>query len=124
TTIYTLTAFCNNSGQSNQKSVTVTVNQPVGNFGGQWDHNFGSMTLTQNGNIVTGTYKNDYDGGIGAIAGTVTGNVLTGTYQKNQIGPIQFTLSADGKSFTGNWGGSNQWCGARPGESFPSNCGF
>lgn len=124
TTAYTLTARCNNSGLTRQKSITITVNAPVGNFAGQWDHNFGTMTLTQSGNTVTGTYHNASDGGNGVVAGIVTGNVLTGTYTKNQTLPVEFTLSNDGKRFTGNWGGTNQWCGARPGESFPSGCAF
>jgi hypothetical protein len=124
TTTYTLTAKCNNGGATRQKSITITVNAAVGNFAGQWAHNFGTMTLTQSGNTVTGTYHNDSDGGNGVVAGIVSGNVLTGTYTKNQTLPIEFTLSNDGKRFTGNWNGTNQWCGARPGESFPSGCAF
>lgn len=124
TTQYNLKAICNNSGQSRTKSVTVTVNAPVGNFAGQWVHNFGTMTLTQNGTVVTGTYQNSLEGGSGSLAGQVSGNVLTGTYTKVQTLPIQFTLSADGKRFNGNWNGTNQWCGARPGQSFPGGCSF
>jgi hypothetical protein len=124
TTDYTLTAKCNNSGQTRQKTVTITVNAAAGNFAGQWVHNFGTMTLTQNGNTVTGTYHNDFDGGNGVIAGIVSGNVLSGTYTKNQTLPIEFTLSGDGKRFNGNWNGTNTWCGARPGQNFPNGCSF
>lgn len=124
TTTYKLKAVCNNSGQSREKSITVTVNPGAGNFAGEWEHNFGTMTLTQSGNTVTGTYHNASDGENGVIAGIVNGNVLTGTYTKNQTLPIQFNLSNDGKRFTGNWNGTNQWCGARPGESFPGGCAF
>lgn len=124
TTEYTLKALCNNSGQTREKSVTVTVNAPIGNFAGQWVHNFGTMTLTQNGTVVTGTYQNTLEGGSGSLAGQVSGNVLTGTYTKNQTLPIQFTLSGDGKRFTGNWNTVNQWCGARPGQNFPAGCSF
>lgn len=124
TTTYKLKAVCNNSGQTRDKTVTITVNAAVGNFAGQWVHNFGTMTLTQNGNTVTGTYHNDFDGGNGVLAGIVSGNVLTGTYTKNQTLPIQFTLSNDGKRFTGNWNTTNSWCGARPGQFFPDGCSY
>ncbi len=124
TTEYKLKAKCNNSGQTREKSQTITVNAPVGNFAGQWVHNFGTMTITQNGTTVTGTYQNELEGGNGVIAGIVTGNVLTGTYTKVQTKPIEFTLSNDGKRFNGNWDGTNQWCGARPGEFFPNGCSF
>lgn len=124
TTEYKLTAKCNNSGQTREKAVTVTVNAAVGNFAGQWVHNFGTMTLTQNGSQVTGTYQNELEGGNGVLAGIVSGNVLTGTYTKNQTLPIEFTLSADGKRFTGNWNGTNAWCGAKPGQNFPDGCSY
>ncbi len=124
TTTYKLRAVCNNSGQAREKSLTVTVTAPVGNFAGQWVHNFGTMTITQNSSTVTGTYQNALEGGSGVIAGIVTGNVLEGTYTKVQTQAIQFTLSADGKRFTGNWAGTNSWCGARPGENFPNGCSF
>ena len=124
TTTYTLTALCNNSGQSRQHTLTVTVNAAAGNFGGHWDHNFGWMDLTQSGTQVTGTYHNSFDGGNGTVAGIVTGNTLNGTYQKASSAPIQFVLGNNGTTFTGNWGGTNQWCGARTGTSFPSNCAY
>lgn len=124
TTTFKLKALCNNSGQNREKSVTVTVNASVGNFAGQWVHNFGTMTLTQNGNTVTGTYHNDFDGGNGVLAGIVTGNVLDGTYTKSQTLPIHFTLSNDGKRFSGNWNTTNTWCGARPGQNFPDGCSY
>ncbi|HZQ10972.1 MAG TPA: NBR1-Ig-like domain-containing protein [Anaerolineae bacterium] len=124
TTNYTLTAVCNNSGQTRQHSVTINVNANVGNFAGHWEHNFGWMDLTQNGAQVTGTYHNSADGGNGTIAGIVTGNTLNGTYQKINSNSIQFVLGNNGNTFNGNWGGSNQWCGARTGVSFPSNCAY
>ncbi len=124
TTHYTLTAVCNNSGQTRQHSVTITVNANIGNFAGHWEHNFGWMDLTQNGAQVTGTYHNSSDGGNGTIAGIVTGNTLNGTYQKINSNSIQFVLGNNGNTFTGNWGGTNQWCGARTGVSFPSNCAY
>ncbi|MGB8646010.1 MAG: NBR1-Ig-like domain-containing protein [Anaerolineae bacterium] len=118
TTTFILTA--SGPGGTTQASVTITV---VGNFAGHWNHNFGFMDLTQNGANVTGTYYNALGAGNGSIAGTVAGNTLTGTRQYGATGTIQFTLGS-GNTFTGNWNGSNQWCGARSGVSFPSGCGF
>lgn len=124
TTEYTLTARCNNSGQTRQKSITITVNAPVGDFSGNWLHNFGTLSITQNGASVTGTYFNAFTGGNGTVAGTVVGNHLTGTWQIGGSGTLEFTLSGDGKRFNGTWNGTNKWCGARPGENFPNGCSF
>ena len=119
TTTYTLTA--NGPGGTSQATVTITV---VGNFAGHWDHNFGHMDLTQNGANVTGTYFNAPGPGNGTIAGTVSSNTLTGTWLYGASGSIQFTLGGGANTFTGNWNGSEQWCGARTGVSYPSGCAF
>ena len=95
-----------------------------GNFAGHWVHNFGTMDLTQNGTSMTGTYHNSFDGGNGTVAGSVSGNSLTGTYQKASSGSISWTLSSNGNTFDGNWGGSNKWCGAKSGTAFPDGCAF
>lgn len=124
TTTYKLKAICNNSGQSREKSVTITVNAPVGNFAGNWNHNFGTMVLAQAGANVNGSYTRGF-GGDGTIDGVVTGNTLNGQWHfGGSSGPIQFVLGGNGKTFNGNWDGTNQWCGARTGESFPSGCAF
>lgn len=126
TTQYTLTAFCNNSGQTRQHQLTVTVNPNAGDFSGHWDHNFGYMDITENGNLVAGTYHNSVGGGAGSnstISGTVNGNTLDGHYG-NGPGTIHFVLGGNGKTFTGNFDGTAQWCGARTGISFPSGCAF
>ncbi len=119
TTTYTLTAT--GPGGTTQATVTVKV---VGNFAGHWDHNFGSMDLTQSGATVTGTFHNAAEVGDGTIAGIVSGNTLTGTWQRSVSGSLQFTLGSGGNTFNGNWNGSNQWCGAHSGISFPSGCAF
>lgn len=124
TTEYRLQALCSKGGTAREKSVIVTVTAPAGNFSGNWVHNFGTMSITQNGNTVSGTYQNSFDGESGVLAGIVSGNVLTGTFTKNETLPIEFTLSNDGKRFTGNWNGSNSWCGARPGANFPNGCSY
>lgn len=121
---YTLTAKCNNGGQTRQKSVTVTVNAAAGTFAGEWLHNFGTMSLTQNGASVAGTYTNEFSNIVGTVEGTVTGNKLVGEWHAGGNGTIEFTLSNDGKRFSGNWNGTQKWCGARAGEQFPDGCSF
>lgn len=126
TTNYKLTAKCNNSGQTRDKTVTINVGAPAGNFAGNWVMNFGNMNLTQNGNSVTGTYNQLFYGTSGVIAGTVTGNEFTGTWSiSGGSGDVELTLASNGKRFTGSWdNGANSWCGARPGENFPNGCSF
>jgi hypothetical protein len=75
-------------------------------WSGTWDTEFGRMTLTQSGSSVEGTYT--YDDG--HLTGTVSGNVLNGRWDEaptrtgpDDAGPLQFTLSSDGRSFTGTW---------------------
>ncbi len=125
TTTYTITAHCGSTTATLQTTVTVNPAPPsVGNFGGHWVTNFGTLDITQSGPSVTGTYHNSFDGGNGTIAGNVSSNTLTGTYQKSSSGAIQFTLGGGGNTFDGNWSGSNKWCGARSGTAFPAGCGY
>ena len=95
------------------------------NWSGQWDCGvWGVLTLTQSGNQVTGTYT--YQGGI--LTATATGdngNTLVGTWSEDpthmppkDAGDIEFTMSADGNSFTGQWrydssGAWQPWNGQR-----------
>lgn len=81
---------------------------------GEWETDWGDMTLTQTVVNVTGTY--DYDDGI--ITGTVSGNTLTGTWAEapsyappHDAGRVEFVMSADGRSFTGKWcyGDEDSW---------------
>lgn len=91
---------------SGQSSVVASVklsgsatSPPVANFGGQWNTDYGLMTLEQTGSAVTGTYPNG-----GRVTATVVGNVLTGNWSDSSgTGTLAFTLSADGNSFTGIW---------------------
>jgi hypothetical protein len=62
------------------------------------------MTLVQNNASVSGTYAYAR----GKIRGTVEGNRLIGTWSEgdgdaDNSGPLEFIMSADGKSFTGKW---------------------
>lgn len=103
-------------------SITVAVGFPAtawaaaGQYSweGEWETNWGNMVLTQSGLVVTGTYTHDK----GKISGTVSGNVLTGTWSESpsyappgDAGDIEFTMSADGKSFSGKWryGSEGSW---------------
>lgn len=83
-------------------------------WSGRWETSYGTMQLTVSGTTVTGTY--DFDGG--RITGTVTGNRLVGTWSQipsfappSDAGDMEFTLSADGQSFTGRWryGSTGEW---------------
>jgi hypothetical protein len=85
-------------------------------FAGAWDTDFNRMQLSQSGNTVTGTYKY-LDGRIEA---TQSGKTLRGRWiQNNAQGGFVFTLSPDGRSFSGTWGkneaesGSGGWSGKR-----------
>ena len=74
--------------------------QAQGKFAGKWDTDYGSLTMTQNGNKVTGTYHD----GAASLEGTVEKNRLTFTWTETAgKGDGEFTLSEDGKSFKGKW---------------------
>jgi hypothetical protein len=101
-------------------------------WAGNWSTSYGAMQLTQSGSSVTGTYE---DNG-GRIAGSASGNTLTGTWSEapsytppDDAGDFQFTMSADGTSFSGGWrygsSGSftNDWTGSRTCSGTPSSGG-
>ena len=94
------------------QGATNTVADPTGKAGTSWTGTYMttwqggghdiSMVLAQSGSSVSGTY--DYNDGI--ITGTVQGNRLTGTWTEdngNSVGPIEFELAPDGKTFAGWW---------------------
>jgi hypothetical protein len=89
---------------------------------GTWDTNWGSMDVQMSGNSVTGTYPHDQ----GRIQGTISGNKLIGTWSEapsysppNDAGDLEFVMSDDCSSFSGNWrygstgGWSGGWSGTR-----------
>ena len=88
---------------------------------GEWDSDFGAMSLSQSGTAVTGFYTHDQ----GKFTGTVKGRKLTGRWSEAptysganyDAGPAILTISADGKSFSGDWGydgqGGGHWNGTR-----------
>ncbi|MGH2395648.1 MAG: hypothetical protein ACRDFW_01390 [bacterium] len=96
----------------------------IGSFAGEWESNFAALSLAQTGSAVTGTYTR-YGGRTGRIEGTVTGNTLTGTWAiGGGRGPVSLTLDEDGRTFSGNYNGTFQWCGGRPGVRLRDGCGF
>jgi hypothetical protein len=120
TTAYALTAI-NEVGSVDQTITVMVIPQTVDlNWSGTWDTNWGTMHLTQSLGKVTGTY--DYDDGKieGYISKNLSGNILVGTWSEypsyappDDAGDIEFTMSSDGNSFTGQWryGSSGDWYG-------------
>lgn len=84
-------------------------------YAGIWATNYNNeLQVSQTANHVTGSY----DGGRGVLDGTVNGNILSGTWAwRNQRGIFRFTLSGDGKSFSGTFSSSSgkggPWTGVR-----------
>jgi hypothetical protein len=80
--------------------------QKPGNFGGVWDTKTDKnwtyvITLIQKGKNVNGTYVAQ-DGGTGEIDGKVSGKVLQFDWEQGEFkGTGQFSLAANGKTFTG-----------------------
>ena len=93
-------------------------------FDGQWVTNFGTMTLTHNGNKLTGNFHNAFDNSNGTLDGTVTGTSFTGTWIGNGAGSLQMTLGGSGKTLDGQRNGIDKWCGARPGVAFAAGCSY
>jgi hypothetical protein len=102
-----------------------------GNMSGNWDFNFGEMTLTQTGVSISGDYR--WYGGLDQ--GRITGSFV---YDTNQITGLWISQNPleqgffnwrllDAQNFTGTFENNRlngQWCGVRAGESLPPGCGF
>src|SRR5207248_8872260 len=87
-------------------SAATAKHKPALKWTGRWKTNYGLMVLHQTGKHVTGTYTWKK----GRVVGTVSGKTLTGTWSQkptyqgtSDSGPFVFTMSANGKSFTGKW---------------------
>jgi hypothetical protein len=100
-----------------------TATPTTANFAGNWNTNIAKVALNQTGATVTGSYILHGEATATALNGTVTGNILNGYYGGNPANLIKFTLDAGGNSFSGTWGGGNQWCGVKSG-ALPAGCGF
>jgi hypothetical protein len=96
-------------GASADASLPVGVSRPASGaptWAGTWSTTWGAMILRQNGNRVEGAYAYSE----GRLRGTVSGRVLRGTWDEaptraapSEAGDFEFTLSPDGKSWTGRW---------------------
>lgn len=92
-----------------------------GTFAGTWDTTYGRMTLTQDGAKVRGSYV--FQRQRSTLEGQVEKNKLTFHYQEPSArGEGWFELSADGKSFAGQWREQGTdawlpWTGKRRGEN-------
>lgn len=80
--------------------------QPLVNWSGMWETDWGKLTLYQVGDKVTGNYEHDQ----GKVVGYVKGNILVGTWSEapsysapKDAGDLKWVLAGDGKSFSGNW---------------------
>jgi hypothetical protein len=90
---------------------------PGVSFAGTWKSSFGTMTITQDGSRILGDYSHDR----GKIEGTIEGSVVKGKWSESpsykpprDAGDFEFTLSADGTSFSGKWRygfGTGPWKG-------------
>jgi hypothetical protein len=107
-----------------------TLNIP--DMSGEWEYNFGTMSLTQSGVSVSGTFR--WYGG--ANYGKITGSMVYNTNQfrglwVSDINPVVQGFTdwriIDEGTFTGSFeSGSRQgqWCGVRAGTAMPAGCGF
>ena len=79
-------------------------------WAGVWSSDFGPLTLDAGG---SGSYTGFTPG---TVTGSVTGNVDKGTWNQPGTPPkggtFTFTMSADGKSFTGEWAYTSGGCGS------------
>lgn len=88
---------------------------PTANWSGKWlCGQWGTLTISQSGDVVTGSYT--YDNG--KLKGNVGGDKLYGTWSEepsyaipNDAGDVEFTMAPDGNSFTGRWryGFTGEW---------------
>lgn len=99
---------------------------------GQWDFNFGVMTLKQNGTGVSGTYRWYGGQAEGQIKGTIVheSDQFSGLWisqnNPNEQGFLKWRI-IDNRATTGtfeNNGLKGQWCGVRSGKPLPAGCGF
>lgn len=86
---------------------------------GTWDTDFSAMTLAGDSNGFAGTYDWD-DGRIRGSLADATSRLYVGTWDEapsragpTDAGDVEFTLAADGRSFTGRWRyeGGSSWAG-------------
>ena len=115
---FTLEVTIRGAGQP--RAATAAASAPCGNFSGTYDTEFGPLKLTRTGDTVSGSYWWEGAGepSKATVKGTVRGNVLAGRWvQIDDKGTFKFTLSRDGRGFTGSFTtdgnpeGSGEWNG-------------
>ena len=78
-------------------------------WAGLWTSDFGDLTMDASG---SGSYTGFSPG---TVEGHVSGNVNEGTWRQPgdppKQGPFKFTLSSDGRSFSGEWSYEGDGCG-------------
>lgn len=92
-------------------------------YSGTWNTNFGELRLIHEGNKIYGDYKE-----VGIIDAAMGGDkIIRGDFTNNgKLGQFTFTMSADGKSFTGKWWWfdtpqqKGDWTGSRKYDSWPT----
>ena len=77
---------------------------------GDWDTDFGMLTLEMHGNKITGEYGDSE----GEVEGVCGGNVITGKWWQlcadglgSTFGDFKLIVDNNGESFTGTWRSSN-----------------
>jgi hypothetical protein len=100
-------------------------------FSGNWNLNFGTMQLTQDGSTVKGTFADRLGNRNGDVNGTVSKNTFTGTWSLPGLppNPLGMTIDEPAKTITGtanNLAGTEpgSWCGAQGTAAFPPGCSF
>ena len=99
--------------------VAIAADPP--SFAGTWSTTFGRMTLAERDGTLSGTYDRN------GISGTEKDGKFTFTYfEPGVTGEGEFTLSADGQTFSGKWraagsAGWSNWTGRRVAAGGPGN---
>lgn len=96
---------------SQERTLECALPQPEGGaWQGRWSTPYGDMVITQSGSAVSGCYERENSTITNAVA---SGNTLSGTWMNREnlhasnpdldTGSFTWTLSGDGKSFSGSW---------------------
>ncbi|MEM6278857.1 MAG: hypothetical protein AAF733_05215 [Verrucomicrobiota bacterium] len=98
--------------------LTITSFADDSKFLGTWNTNWGLLVIKQDEEKITGKYTGQFEG---TIEGKIEEGKLHVTWRQPNAewGSAVFTVSADGKTLTGTWGGSEsatnggEWNGTR-----------
>lgn len=98
--------------------ITVKLQSQQAQISGSWDTNYGVITFSQTGNVVTGSYTGNDPG---KLTGTLSGMTLYFKWigENGAHGKGVFVFADDGGSFEGSWGYNDsdndggEWNGSR-----------